>query len=301
MDPKGRKKKGEKIDGWLVIDKPLEITSTDVVRRVKRLLHPQKIGHAGTLDPLASGILPLGLGEATKTMPFIVDATKDYEFVVKWGESTDTDDSEGEITETSAHRPNEAEILKALPAFIGDITQVPPAYSAIKVDGKRAYDLARAGKQVKLKGRTVTIENIELLDASNPQEARFFVHCGKGTYIRSLARDLSLALGTVGHVTFLRRTRVGPFSLSSSISLKSLEELSMTTPARERVLSLMTALADIPALAVNESEADKIRHGMAITLPTSDEDIVCLTLNGQPVGLAKASQGIVSPIRVFNL
>jgi tRNA pseudouridine55 synthase len=296
-----RKKKGEKIDGWLIIDKPLGITSTDVVRRVKRLLQPQKIGHAGTLDPLASGILPLGLGEATKTMTYIVDATKDYEFVVRWGESTETDDSEGKVTQTSPNRPSKTEILKALPAFIGDITQVPPAYSAIKVDGKRAYDLARAGRQVKLKGRTVTIENIELLDASSEDEARFFVHCGKGTYIRSLARDLAKALGTVGHVTFLRRTRVGPFSLNSSISLKSLEEPSMTTPARDRVLSLMTALADIPALALNESEADKIRHGMAIHLPSLHEGMVCLTLDDQPVGLAKAEADKISPVRVFNL
>jgi len=213
-----RKRRGNPVHGWVVLDKPLGLSSTQAVGKVRRLFQAQKAGHGGTLDPLATGILPIALGEATKTMPYMVDGVKGYQFTLTFGENTDTWDAEGAVTARSDVRPSKNEILGALPQFIGDIEQVPPRYSAIKVDGKRSYDLARSGEVVELKSRQVTVDSFELIEM-DADSATFDVACGKGTYIRSLARDLAAALGTCGHVTMLRRTRVGPFTLEQSFSL----------------------------------------------------------------------------------
>ncbi|MCH8861893.1 MAG: tRNA pseudouridine(55) synthase TruB [Proteobacteria bacterium] len=301
----GRRRRGKKIDGWIVLDKPLGLSSTAALGAVKRLLHPQKAGHGGTLDPLATGVLPIALGEATKTMPFIVDSTKEYEFQVCWGEERNTDDREGEVTHTSDHRPDARQIDAALGGFIGEIEQIPPAFSAIKVDGTRAYDLARAGKPPEMRARTVRVERLERLVGgekhSDAEHTSFHLVCGKGTYVRALARDLARVLGTRGHVSALRRTRVGPFQISHAISLELLNDLSHSARAEESILPVMTALADIPALAVTENEADRIRHGQAVNLPTARSGTICLTHGGMPLAVAEASEGIVRPLRVFNL
>ena len=300
-----RRRRGNKIDGWIVLDKPLGLSSTAAVGAVKRLLHPQKAGHGGTLDPLATGVLPIGLGEATKTMPFILDSTKEYEFEVCWGEERNTDDREGEVTATSDHRPSAQEIDATISGFMGEIEQIPPAFSAIKVDGARAYDLARAGKPPEMMARTVEIIKLERLAGggkeSDADHTSFHLVCGKGTYVRALARDLARALGTRGHVSALRRTRVGPFRISDAISLELLNDLSHSARAEESMLPVMTALADIPALAVTENEADRIRHGQAVNLPTARSGTICLTFGGLPLAVAEASEGIVKPLRVFNL
>lgn len=300
-----KKRIRQKIDGWLVFDKPLGMTSSQAVGAIKRLLNPMKAGHAGTLDPLATGILPIGLGEATKTMAFVTDALKEYEFTIQWGEARSTDDREGEVTATSDVRPGNAEIDAALGQFIGDIDQVPPAFSAIKVEGQRAYKLARAGKAPKLNARTVHIEMLERLPPSEnmPDEGqtRFRLLCGKGTYVRSLARDLAGALGTVGFVAELRRTRVGPFTEKDAISLELLTDLSHSARAAESVLPVMTVLDDIPALAVTEYEADRLRHGQTIKLPTAKSGLVCVKQNDVPLALAEVEDGNVRPVRVFNL
>lgn len=301
----GRRRRGKKIDGWIILDKPLGLSSTAAVGAVKRLLHPQKAGHAGTLDPLATGVLPIGLGEATKTMPFIVDSTKEYEFQVCWGEARNTDDREGEVTETSDHRPDAQEIDAALADFVGEIEQIPPVYSAIKVDGERAYKLARAGKTPEMRVRTVHVESLERIASikkgGDADHTSFHLVCGKGTYVRALARDLARVLGTVGHVSAIHRTRVGPFRISDAISLELLNDLSHSARAEESILPVMTALADIPALAVTENEADRIRHGQAVNLPTARSGTICLTHGGMPLAVAEASEGLVKPLRVFNL
>lgn len=300
-----RRKKGLDINGWLVIDKPLEMSSAAVVGKVRWLLKARKAGHAGTLDPLATGVLPIGLGEATKTMPFIADASKTYEFTIAFGTATNTDDAEGEVVETSDHIPSKAELEALLPQFSGTIQQAPPAYSAIKVDGKRAYALARGGNEVKLAPRPVYIHHIEIIDFSEGS-ATLRIDCGKGTYVRSLARDIARAAGSVGHVAMLRRTRVGPFSEKSAISLEKLEDLGHSAPAESFVLPVETALADIPALALTGEEAGKIRHGMAIDgsrFPdlANTQGPVLLTLDSQPVALGEARESGVQPLRVFNM
>ncbi|MFB0993074.1 MAG: tRNA pseudouridine(55) synthase TruB, partial [Rhodospirillales bacterium] len=221
----GRKRRGEPIHGWIVIDKPLGMGSTGVVGKVRYLLNAQKAGHGGTLDPLASGILPIALGEATKTVAYAMDGCKTYEFTARWGQSTATDDMEGEVVSRSGVRPAEADIRAILSEFEGEIDQIPPIYSAIKVDGKRAYDLARADISMKLKSRKVQIDKCELISCDDVDHATFRVQCGKGTYIRSLARDIAVRLGTCAHVSRLRRTRVGPFTEKHAISLDSLEAL----------------------------------------------------------------------------
>lgn len=297
-----RKRKGDKINGWIIIDKPLEIGSTKIVAIVKRILNAQKVGHGGTLDPLASGILPIGLGEATKTMPYIVDSSKEYEFTVKWGTATDSDDMEGAILHSGGHIPTKDEILSILPAFIGAIEQVPPAYSAIKVDGKRAYALARAGEEVVLKSRTVEIQALSLDSINNETgEASFTATCGKGTYIRSLGRDMALKLGTFGHITKLRRTRVGPFSLKDAISLDKLENMGHKERAMELLLPIVTALDDIPVLAITEDEAAFVKNGGQIKLQTANEDVVILTHEETPIALASIEDQTVKLLRVFNM
>lgn len=303
-------KKGNKIDGWIIVDKDQGLTSTDVVRRVKRILHPIKIGHAGTLDPLATGILPLALGEATKTVPYIVDASKEYLFTIKWGEERTTDDAEGEVLATSDLRPAVADIQAALREFTGEIEQIPPQFSALKIKGKRAYDLARAGHKVDLKPRAARIDIFELTkgDTDSDKEgkndrhhASFRVTCGKGTYIRALARDLGRKLQCFGHITAIRRTSVGPFSLTNAISLAKLDELSHSARVLEALIPVMTALDDIPALAITKDEARRIKNGQTLRLPTKRSGTVRLTLDKALIALASVDDGETRPLRIFNL
>lgn len=302
MSMMSRKRKGDKINGWIIIDKPLEIGSTKIVSIVKRILNAQKVGHGGTLDPLASGILPIGLGEATKTMPYVVDSTKEYEFTVKWGSSTDSDDLEGATIHSGGITPSQEAINTILPVFTGTIEQTPPAYSAIKVDGRRAYDMARAGEDVVLKSRLVKIQTLTVdthdVDAG---ETSFIVTCGKGTYVRSLGRDMAIALGTFGHIIKLRRTRVGPFTLEGAISLEKLEDMGHKGRAVELLLPVTTALDDIPVCAVTEEEAALLKHGGQIKLQTANEDVVLLVHGQTPIAMASITLGFTKILRVFNM
>ena len=312
----GRRKKGLPISGWAVVDKPQGITSTQVVGKLRWSFDAQKAGHAGTLDPLATGILPIAFGEATKTIPYIMDAEKIYRFTAKWGEARDTDDAEGKVTDTSDARPGRDEILAALPAFTGVISQVPPKFSAIKVDGERAYDLAREGSEVELKAREVEIYSFELIDQPDEGHASFEIECSKGTYVRSLVRDLAQKLGTFGHVSALRRLAVGPFDESCAQGLDKWIELSHIPPASEHLMPLETALDDIPALAVTGKDASRLRHGQAIlarpgTIQVLDgaefsidagagETVYC-SCKGDPVAICHLRQGELQPIKVFNM
>jgi tRNA pseudouridine55 synthase len=284
---------------------------------VKRLTRASKAGHAGTLDPLATGVLPIALGEATKTMPFVVDAGKRYRFTLCWGEARTTDDAEGEVTARSDQRPSRSEILAALPAFHGLIDQVPPAFSALKLDGQRAYDLARAGLPVALASRQVRVDRFELVDTPDADHAVFEVACGKGTYMRALCRDLALRLGTVGHLSALRRTAVGRFGEAQAISLESLEALRHSAAVPDALtesgylLPVETALDDIPALALTSAEANRLRSGQPVgLLHRTDLErighlesgaVVCAMSGGKPVALARFQGGDLRPLRVLNL
>jgi len=286
------------------LDKPYELGSTSAVGKVRWLFTAQKAGHAGTLDPLATGILPIALGEATKTVPFMVDAAKAYQFTLRWGENTDTWDVEGKVTETSNVRPTKKAILAALPYFIGNIAQIPPRYSAIKVDGQRSYDLARSGEIVELKSRHVRVDSFKLLEMST-DSAIFDVACGKGTYIRSLARDLSAALGTCGHVTMLRRTRVGPFTLDQSFTLDALEKLCHRGGVLEALRPVETALDDIPVLAITDQDAANLKQGRAIAVPPShsaeQSEMILAMFEETVIALCEPSEGQLRPKRVFNI
>lgn len=299
-----RRKKGDKVDGWVVLDKPVGLGSTQAVGRVRRLFNAQKAGHGGTLDPLASGVLPIALGEATKTVPFVMDGRKEYRFTLRFGEARSTEDAEGEVTQTSEVRPDDAAIAAALPAFTGEITQTPPAFSALKVGGRRAYDLARAGETVELEPRKVLIERLEFVGRPDRDHADFVVQCGKGTYIRSLGRDLALALGTVGHLSMLRRTVVGPFREEGAISLSKLEALGHIPALFGALAPVATALDDIPALAMTEAQADRLRQGQPVILtrdaPPSGA-LVRAELDGRLVALVRSDGVSLQPVRVFNL
>ncbi len=307
----GRRKKGRPIHGWVNIDKPIGMSSAQVVGKVRWLLDAQKAGHGGTLDPLASGILPIALGEATKTVSFVIDGAKTYRCWVKFGASTTTDDAEGEVVETSSHRPSAAEIEAVLGEFEGDIEQTPPVYSAIKIDGQRAYKRARADEDVEMPTRTVRIDRVALVEMVGDDLAVIDVDCGKGTYIRALARDLALRLGTVGHVADLRRTRAGPFTENTAISLDSLETLGHSARLEDVVLPIKTALDDIPALALTEDEAAKMRMGQpasAMTVLSRTPDVkvaggetVVAMLGDVPVALARIEGNELRSIRVLNL
>ena len=296
----------QKIDGWVLLDKPVGPSSTQALARVRRVFDAAKGGHAGTLDPLASGVLPIALGEATKTLPYLADGDKEYEFAVRWGAATTTDDSEGEIVERSDIRPSAAQIMAALGAFVGEIDQTPPAYSAIKIDGKRAYALARAGEAVVMKSRKVLIHKLDFLGASDADTARFRLACGKGTYVRSLARDLAKALGSCAHVTELRRTAVGRFRLEAAISLDKLEGFGHS-PARFGALApVETVLDDIPALAVTAEQAAALRLGQALRDPRVDPSpleapTLVVFCDGKLAALGAASGGFLRPTRIFNL
>ncbi len=289
------------IHGWVIVDKPEGLTSAQVVAKLKHLFKVKKVGHGGTLDPLATGVLPVALGEATKMLPYVLDGNKAYCFDVKWGEARTTDDREGDITDISSKRPTFQEIHEILASFIGKIEQVPPPYSALKINGKRAYALAREGKKVELPPRQVEITSLRLLKTM-PDAARFEVLCSKGTYVRSLARDLALGLGTYGHVTSLRRLRAGPFQEKDSILLDSLLKIGHNTELMKYVLPLQDALADILALEVQHSEAVKLRQGQAIpTFHRGKEEVAMIRCGGTPQALANIRGGLIVPIRVFNL
>jgi tRNA pseudouridine55 synthase len=299
-----RRKKGEKIDGWVILDKPVGLGSTPAVGKVRRLFGAQKAGHGGTLDPLASGVLPIALGEATKTVPFVMDGRKEYRFTLRFGEARSTEDAEGEVTATSANRPTDQEIRNTLPAFVGEIEQIPPAFSALKIDGQRAYDLARAGEAVDLKPRRVVIERLEFLGRPDTDHADFVVVCGKGTYIRSLGRDLARALGTVGHLSALRRTAAGPFREAAAISLSKLEALGHIPALLGALAPVATALDDIPALALTEAQADRLRQGQPVLLtrdvPPSGTLLRAET-GSRLVALVRSDGASLKPVRVFNL
>ena len=262
-----RRKQGRPLNGWLIVDKPPGMTSTDVVNRVRRGFDAQKAGHGGTLDPLATGVLPVAFGSATKTVPYVQDGTKLYRFTLRLGDARDTDDADGQTVAQSDARPGDDQLRAALPAFIGDIMQVPPAYSAIKVDGERAYDMARDGRPPALPPRPARVDRFELVERTDRDTAVFEVQSGKGVYMRSLARDLALACGALGHVAALRRLRVGPFTEAQAISLDKCVRAADNPPASpDLLLPVLTALADIPALALTEAEAHSLSQGQAISL-----------------------------------
>lgn len=300
-----RKRKGNKVDGWLVIDKPYEMGSTKVVGKCRYLTKAQKVGHAGTLDPLATGVLPIAFGEATKTIPFIVDAKKTYRFTVTWGEERATDDKEGDVVETSDVRPSIDKIKNALPEFMGIIRQRPPAYSAIKIDGRRAYDLARAGEVVEMKEREVEVYDLKLLE-SDTESATFEMECSKGTYVRSVGRDLARKIGTLGYISMLRRTKVGSFDETDTISLEKLEELVHSAPLEEWILNVVTVLDDILALAVTEDQAAFLKNGGFVPsgeLPASSRtgDLYKAMCDDKIIALCELDEDFLKPVRVFNL
>jgi tRNA pseudouridine55 synthase len=308
-----RKKKGDPVHGWLALDKPIGMTSTQALARVKRLFNAQKAGHGGTLDPLASGILPIAFGEATKTVAYAMEGAKRYRFTLRWGQATQTDDTEGAVVAESDQRPDRAAIEAALAPFIGEIEQTPPRYSAVKLQGERAYDLARDGVEFELKRRLVEVFDLKLLEMPDADHATFDLHCGKGVYVRSLARDLGEVLGCHAHVTDLRRTAVGAFTEKASISLDSLEALGHSPAAFEQLLPIETALDDIPALALSEAEALSLKRGQSVSLLSrlykervtdldlEVGDVVCAMAKGKPVALARYEGGSLSPVRVLNL
>jgi tRNA pseudouridine55 synthase len=312
----GRRKKGNPVHGWVILDKPLGMTSTQAVGAVRRIFDAQKAGHAGTLDPMATGILAIALGEATKTVPFVQDAAKIYRFTASWGEARDTDDAEGKVTATCDIRPTRDEILAALPRFTGALSQVPPAYSAIKVDGERAYDLAREGETVILEARTVQVYEARLLTAEK-DTAEFEILCGKGTYVRSWVRDMALALGTLGHVCALRRTRLGGFLEKDATPLESLTPFMHSPAAFAYLKPLSTALDGIPALAVSGGDTVRLRSGNPILIRANlfarlkegfagDDGLAGQTVflkdeEDGPVALAEIAEGELRPFRVFQL
>jgi len=304
-----RRRKALPIHGWLVFDKPQGMTSTQAVSRVRHLYGAQKAGHAGTLDPLATGVLPVAFGEATKTMPFAVGGNKQYHFTVRFGAATATDDAEGAIVATSAVRPTRAEIEAALPGFVGEISQVPPRYSALKVAGARAYDLARDEEEFELAPRPALIESLKLVDMPDSDHCLIEARCGKGTYVRALARDLGHSLGSAAHITELRRTRVGPFDEEAAISLAKLEQLGHSAAGRDALVSVLqpveTALDDIPALAMSGRDAARLKRGQPVLLRGRDAPIlkgpVYATSRGTLVAVGEVSQGELRPTRVFNL
>ncbi len=309
---KGQQFKREKFDvhGWVVLDKPVGMTSTYAVSVIKRLFAARRAGHAGTLDPLASGCLPIALGDGTKTVPYVMDGRKTYRFTVRWGEERDTDDAEGRVVEERDQRPAVEAIQALLPAYIGAIEQVPPRFSAIKIDGERAYDIARDGEEPELKARTVNIDRLEVVDTPDADHTSFEAECGKGTYVRALARDLGRALGCLGHVSALRRIAVGPFAEADMISLEELEALCHRAAKGEGSLAdalfpVATALDDIPALAVSRADAARLQRGQAVLMRGRDAPVVrgtvYITVAGSLLALAEVDRGEIVPKRVFNL
>jgi tRNA pseudouridine55 synthase len=303
-----RRKRGNPVHGWVILDKPLNMTSTQAVGAIRRAFNAQKAGHAGTLDPLATGILPIALGEATKTVPFAVDGEKAYRFTVRWGAETTTDDAEGPVAKSSATRPTRGDIEALLPQFHGEISQVPPAFSAIKIAGERAYDLARDGEDVVLEARTVLIERLSLVEMPDADTSVFEAECGKGTYVRAIARDLGRLLGCFGHVIALRRTRVGPFDEASAVSLADIQAAAeqVDGDAIGKMLApVELALADLPELLVSQADAASLTRGQAILIRGRDAPVMTgpayATSKGRLIALGELDKGALHPTRVFNL
>ena len=302
-----RKRKGREVSGWLCLDKAVGLTSTAAVGSIKRLFAAAKVGHAGTLDPLATGVLPIALGEATKTVPFVQDGRKVYRFTVRWGIETDSDDADGKTTATSAARPDAAAITALLPEFTGEIMQRPPSFSAIKVDGERAYDLAREGAAVMLDERPIVVHRLSLAGAPDADHAVFEAECGKGTYVRSLARDMGRRLGCLGHVVALRRLVVGPFDVDHAVTLDALiaAREAGDAPSLDRFLQpIGVALGDLPELAFAASDAARIGRGQSVLLRGRDAPVTGglahATAAGRSIAIGEVAEGQFHPGRVFH-
>jgi len=299
-----RRKKGRAISGWLIVDKPLGITSSAVVNKAKWAFDAQKAGHAGTLDPEATGVLAIAFGEATKTVPYVTDSMKAYRFTVRLGQATNTDDGEGEVVHESDNRPTADEIRAALPAFTGDITQVPPQYSAVKVDGERAYKRARDGEEMELAARPLLVESLELIEMPDADHAVLEMTCGKGGYVRSIARDLGQALGCFGHVVQLRRVWTGPFEVSDGISFETLDEMVKDPKLDDFLLPLEAGLHDLHELTCTPEGAAKLRNGnpgMGIASDVEYGEECWASLDGIPVAIGVYKSGELHPKRVFVL
>jgi tRNA pseudouridine55 synthase len=305
-----RRKRGRPLDGWLIIDKPQKLTSTDVVNRVRRGFDAQKAGHGGTLDPLATGVLPIAFGHATKTVPYIMDGTKLYRFTLRLGEARDTDDADGVVIAASDIRPTDDQLRAALPPFRGDIMQIPPIFSAIKVAGERAYDMAREGRPPVLEPRPARVDRFELIERPDADHAVFEVQSGKGVYMRSLARDLAVACGALGHIAALRRLRVGPFTEADAITLdKAMPAEDTARSSPDLLLPIATALADIPALALTAEETVLLKQGQAISLITlmgripeaanPNNGVVRAMAGGFVIGLCRLEDGWLRPERIL--
>ena len=300
----GRKRKGRNISGWLVIDKPAGITSTAVVNKVRWALDAQKAGHAGTLDPEATGVLAVALGEATKTVAYITDALKAYEFTVRLGQATNTDDAEGQVIAQSDARPTDSQITDALAGFLGDIMQVPPQFSAVKIDGQRAYKLARDGEDLTLAARPLWVEELLLIDRPDADHAVLSMTCGKGGYVRAIARDLGQALGCYGHVLQLRRIWSGPFDATDGLTLDQVDELARTPALETHLLPLETGLADLPMVTCTAQGAARLRNGNPGMVVAHDIDYgeeCWASFDGQPLAVGRFKAGELHPSRVFNL
>jgi tRNA pseudouridine55 synthase len=304
----GRRKKGNPINGWVILDKPVGMTSTQAVGKVRWLFQAQKAGHAGTLDPLATGILPIALGEATKTVPYAVDGQKSYRFTVRWGAETDTDDAEGQVVERSDAAPTRDAIEALLPSFLGEIMQTPPAFSAIKIDGQRAYDLARQGEAVQLEARPVQIDRLELVGTPDPLTSIFEAECGRGTYVRAIARDIGRALGCFGHVIALRRTRVGPFRETQAVTLSELEDAASLEDGGIELKTMLrpveSALAELLEVTVSQSDAARLARGQTVLLRGRDAPVMSgeafALSKGTLIALCEIERGELRPLRVFN-
>lgn len=298
------RKKGRDISGWLIVDKPAGITSSAMVNKARWALDARKAGHAGTLDPEATGILAIAFGEATKTVPYITDAEKAYRFTVHWGQATNTDDAEGEVIATSDTRPSDADITAALTNFTGDIMQVPPQFSAVKVDGQRAYKRARDGQEMELQARPLWVESLDLVDRPDPDHADLEMVCGKGGYVRSIARDLGAALGCHGHVRSLRRVWTGPFDENDAVTLDLIEDLARTEALDDHLLPLEAGLDGLPELVCTPEGAARLRNGNPGQVLASDlsyGDTAWASINGQPVAIGTYRAGELHPSRVFIL
>ena len=315
-----RKKKGRPVSGWVILDKPKGMGSTEAVSKIKWLFNAEKAGHAGTLDPLASGMLPIALGEATKTVPYVMDGTKVYQFNVAWGEERNTDDLEGEVTKTSDKRPTKEEILAVLPEYVGVIMQTPPQFSAIKINGNRAYDLAREGEKIEIPAREVEIDSLELIDITPEGHAVFEIECGKGTYVRSLARDIGRKLGCYGYIAELRRIEVSPFTEDDFVELSELERVTPeksepdqdgNLPVRDfsalddLLIETGAALEFLPQYPLSDDQAHRVKMGNSVILrgrdAPVDEDEVCVTQKGKLLAIGMIEKGQFKPKRVFTI
>lgn len=301
-----RRKKYDDINGWLIIDKPRDITSNAVVNITRRLFNANKNGHTGTLDPFATGILPIAFGEATKLIPFVTDGVKEYEFIIQWGVSTNTDDSEGDIVKSCDKIPSEDDILAVIPEFVGKIKQVPSMYSAIKINGERAYNLARQGCEVDMPEREIEVYELELIETLDNNRSKLRVLCSKGTYVRTLGKDIALRLGTFGYLQELRRTKCGVFSLKDKISLEKLKNMVYKEELERVMLPVITSLRDIAVIAVSEVDAGKLKQGQRISPKPYDSNHllgidVAAMFGDNLVAIVRIEEYYISPVRVFNL